>query len=306
MKNKFIIPLLTFFAGIGIVSLGLFVSSSTNKETINPPIDNYLTQKVTSIDINRQFSFADENIDINNPDVIQRLDREVMANAYLSSTVITNMKRSNILFPIIEPILSDNGIPEDFKYLCVAESNLMNLTSPSGAKGYWQFMKGTAKDYSLEVTDDIDERYNIEKSTTAACKHILRLKNMFGTWMMTAAAYNMGEGGLKRESSEQKTTNYLDLDLNQETSRYVFRILAIKDIMQNPEKYGFFLNPAHNYPSYSNVTLYNTSEQVVNWLDIARANNISYRLFVFYNPWILNPILVNKVGKTYTYKLPSK
>jgi membrane-bound lytic murein transglycosylase D len=305
MKNNIVFAGLGFVVGIVTIFLGITLSSSTDKKTINAPKDNYLPQKIVSIDLNRSFSFADESLDLNNPDVVQRLDRELMTNAYLSATTITNIKRAYILFPIIEPILRDYNIPDDFKYLCVAESNLMNLTSPASAKGYWQFLKGTAKDYGLEVTESVDERYNIEKSTTAACKHLLRLKNMFGSWMLVAASYNMGEGGLKREVALQQSNKYLDLDLNQETSRYVFRIIAIKDVMQNSEKYGFYIDPKHNYPSYTNVSMSSISQTSINWLDIAKSNNISYRLLVFYNPWIISPILDNKLGKTYTYKIPN-
>jgi membrane-bound lytic murein transglycosylase D len=305
MKKNIVFASLGFIVGVIVIFLGFTLSSSTDKKTINPPKDYYLPQKIVSIDLNRNFSFAEELLDMNNPDVIQRLDRELTTNAYLSATTITNIKRSYVLFPIIEPILRDFNIPDDFKYLCVAESNLMNLTSPASAKGYWQFLKGTAKDYGLEVTESVDERYNIEKSTIAACKHLLRLKNIFGSWMLVAASYNMGEGGLKREVALQQSNKYLDLDLNQETSRYVFRIIAIKDVMQNSEKYGFYIDPKHNYPSYTNVSMSSISQTSINWLDIAKSNNISYRLLVFYNPWILNPILENKLGKSYTFKIPN-
>ncbi len=305
MNKNLIFTSFGLILGFVAMFLGITLSSSTDKKTINPPKDSYLPQKIVSIDLNRSFSFADESIDMNNPDAIQRLDRELTANAYLSATMITNIKRAYLLFPIIESLLKDYNIPDDFKYLCVAESNLMNLTSPASAKGYWQFLKGTAKDYGLEVTESVDERYNIEKSTTAACKHLLRLKNMFGSWTLVAAAYNMGEGGLKREMNSQQTNKYLDLDLNQETMRYVFRIIAIKDVMQNSEKYGFFIDSNHNYPSYTNVTLSSISQTTINWLDIAKSNNISYRILVFYNPWIINPILDNRLGKSYTYKIPN-
>ena len=232
------------------LTLALFSSSTDEQKTQQAKVslnDATLPQKVKSIPIDKVFSFAEEKVPTENFDVYERLDRELLRNAYFHSSTVMSLKRSKRFFPVIEKILAENGVPEDFKYLAVAESDLSNAVSPAGAKGVWQFLKATGKAYDLEINSEVDERYHLEKSTKAACTYLKKLKNRFGSWTMAAAAYNMGETKLKSEKEVQRAENYYDLNLNQETSRYVFRILAIKEIMSNPEEYGFLVEENERY-----------------------------------------------------------
>jgi membrane-bound lytic murein transglycosylase D len=179
-------------------------------------------------------SFAGEKPPLADPDVIERLDREIHVNTYWQSNSLLMFKRANRFFPVIEPILKANGVPDDFKYLALIESGLTNVVSPAGAVGFWQIMKGTGLDYGLEINNEVDERYHLEKATEAACKYLLDAKEKFGSWTLAAASYNMGMNGLEKQLERQKATNYYNILLNAETARYVFRILAVKAILENP------------------------------------------------------------------------
>lgn len=221
----------------GFLSLVIF-SSFNGKDipaesTVAAPGMNTL-QRVIGFDLNREFSFAGEAIPSNNFDARERLDRELLINSYLQASTLLNIKHANRYFPIIEPILARNGIPDDFKYLSVAESNLRMATSSAGAKGIWQFIEASAEGFGLEVNSEVDERFNVEKSTEAACQFLKHLKEKYGSWTLAAAAYNNGPAIITRKLEEQQVDNYYDLNLNEETSRYVFRIIAIKEIMKDP------------------------------------------------------------------------
>ena len=219
-------------------------------------------------------SFAGEKVPLSTYYVHEGLDHEVITNMYRHSSTMLYFKRANRYFPIIEPILKKNGIPSDFKYLCVIESGLTNATSPAKAQGFWQFIPSTGANYGLTVNDEIDMRNNLTASTEAACKYIRSLYNKFHSWTAAAAAYNCGENGLARRISKQSTDNYYDLWLNSETSRYVYRILAMKLIMQNPQKYGFHLRQCDLYPPIPTraATL---SGQNVDLYEFARSNGTS-------------------------------
>jgi hypothetical protein len=213
------------------------------------------------------------------------------------------MKRAYRVFPVIEPILKRHNIPDDFKYLCVIESNLMNVTSPAKAQGYWQFIKATGKKYGLEISEEIDMRNSLEASTEAACKFLKALYNQFGSWTLAAAAYNCGENGLQRQLNLQEVDNYYDLRLNSETARYVYRIMAMKLIMQNPQDYGFHLRYKDMYPQLP----YRTAElkgQNVDLYQFAKEHNTTYKMLREMNPWIITNKLTNKANKTYTVRLP--
>ena len=186
-------------------------------------------------------NFAGEDIPLYSSEIWERFDNELLRNVYFQSNTLLYLKKANKFFPIIEPILKKHGIPDDFKYLAVIESGLENVVSPSGAAGFWQIMKKTAREYGLEVNDEIDERYNLEKSTIAACNYLNDAYKQFGNWTIAAASYNMGRGGINKRLKEQRVDNYYDLYLNSETARYIFRIIAIKEILQNPKKYGLSL-----------------------------------------------------------------
>ena len=240
----------------------------------------------------------------NSLDIYERFDKELLKNTYWQSNTLFYIKRANKYFPIIEKILKENNIPDDFKYLALIESGFENVVSPSGAAGFWQIMKKTAIEYGLEVNDEVDERYNLEKSTVAACNYLNDAYNQFGDWTIAAASYNMGRGGVNRRLKEQRVDNYYDLYLNSETARYVFRILAIKEILKNPKKYGFFFNDKDLYkmPNYTTVEV---DSSVSNLFDFAALKNINYKLLKKFNPWLRSNTLKNPSNKTYLIKIPS-
>ena len=267
--------------------------------------ETFSSYKVYAIDLPENLDFAGERVPIEDPDVYERLDREFLVNTYWQSNGLLLLKRANKYFPIIEPILKRNNIPDDFKYLAIIESGLTNAVSPSGASGFWQFMKAAAQEYGLEVTDQVDERYHIEKATQAACDYLNKAKRSTGSWTMAAAAYNAGISGMNKQTSFQETNNYYDLWLSSETSRYVFRILAVKEIMKHPKKYGFIFEKKHLYnelPTY-NVMVDSIIE---NLTDFAKTYNITYKDLKIYNPWLRDRKLDNKEGKTYYIKIPKK
>lgn len=247
--------------------------------------------------------FAGEAAPLQISDVRERLDRELLVNANLDATTVLIIRRANRYFPIIEPILQQYGVPDDFKYLAVIESGLMNATSPSGAKGFWQFMPDTAREKGMEVNELVDERYHLEKSTEAACKYLLAAKAKFGTWTMAAASYNGGMSGLGRKVDEQKVSNYYDLGLTEETSRYVFRILALKEIMKQPALYGFSIYPTELYPAIptKNVEVDSTINDLTGF---AQSQGINYKILKIHNPWLRDKKLLNPSKKKYEIKIP--
>lgn len=280
-------------------------TTSPNSEVSPMSEETFSSYKVYAIDLPENLDFAGERVPIEDPDVYERLDREFLVNTYWQSNGLLLLKRANKYFPIIEPILKRNNIPDDFKYLAIIESGLTNAVSPSGASGFWQFMKAAAQEYGLEVTDQVDERYHIEKATQAACDYFKKAKRSTGSWTMAAAAYNAGIAGMNKQTFFQQTNNYYDLWLNTETSRYVFRILAVKEIMKHPKKYGFIFEKKHLYnelPTY-NVMVDSTIE---NLTDFAKTYNITYKDLKIYNPWLRDRKLDNKEGKTYYIKIPKK
>jgi membrane-bound lytic murein transglycosylase D len=241
MKKGMQAYLLILAAVMTVVIMGSYTKKNNKNMAASASImeDRIIPQVVKGSDLNKRFEFAGEVIPTKNFDVRERLDRELTVNTYWHSSTLLNIKKASRFFPVIERILAENGLPEDLKYIAVAESNLSNAVSPAGAKGLWQFMKSAAQQYDLEVNSEVDERYHIEKSTQAACQYFKYLKNRFGSWTLAAAAYNVGPTRLARTIEEQRAETYYDLNLNQETSRYVFRLIAIKEIMQNPSNFGF-------------------------------------------------------------------
>lgn len=250
-------------------------------------------------------SFAGERVPLNQYYVRESLDRELVSNMYYQSNTLFNIKRATRVFPTIERILKEQGVPEDFKYLCVIESGLQCVTSPAGAQGWWQFMKTTGQKYGLEVGDDIDMRNHLEASTVAACKYLKDLKRRFGSWTSAAAAYNCGEGGLNKRLVAQRQDSYYELLLNQETQRYVYRILALKLIMQHPQDYGFYVRRCDTYPEVP-TTEVDLGGQEVDLVDFATEHGTTYKALRSLNPWLTSSTLKNKAGKTYKVKLPVK
>jgi hypothetical protein len=249
--------------------------------------------------------FANENIPESTFDVWERLDKELLKNIYWQSNTLLYFKRANKYFPIIEEILEKNNIPSDFKYLALIESGFEFKVSPSGAAGFWQIMKGTAREYGLEVNYAIDERYHLTKSTEVACKYLQKAYDKFGSWTLAAASYNMGINGVQRQVKKQNTNNYFNLYLNDETSRYVFRIIVIKEIIENPRKYGFVFrqNDLYSYPSVKQIRVDST---INNLYSFAQENDINYKILKRFNPWLRTSKLPDESRRVYYIDVPEK
>ena len=249
-------------------------------------------------------SFAGENAPLFSDDIWERYDKEILKNVYWQSNTMLYLKRANKYFPIIEPILKQNNIPDDFKYLALIESGLDNVVSPAGAAGFWQILKGTAREHGLEVNSAIDERYNLEKSTLIACRYLQKAYGKFGSWTLAAASYNKGQNGVRRLIEKQGTNNYYNLYLNSETSRYVFRIIAVKEILENPKKYGFIYREKDLYvmPKYKTIEIDATISDLANF---ATANGTNYKLLKQLNPWLRNTSLPDKSRRKYILKIPT-
>lgn len=278
---------------VATLSILLIYASSE----INSAIDPTATPSEFS------FDFCGEKTPMHIADVQERFDRELTINRNLHASTELIIKRANRYFPVIEPILKKHGVPDDFKYLAVIESRLENAVSPAGARGVWQFMPATAKEYGMEVNTIIDERYHLEKSTEAACKYLLDAKKRFGSWTLAAAAYNGGMAGVSRQQDRQKISNYYDLLLTEETSRYVFRILALKEIMQNPEKYGYSIPTTKLYQPIATKAI-EVNSSIENLADFALEQGINYKILKIHNPWLRDISLKNNSGKTYYIEIP--
>jgi membrane-bound lytic murein transglycosylase D len=248
--------------------------------------------------------FAGEKMPLEQFDVREALDRELLSNAYFHSQTIRYIKLAPRYFPVIEPILKERGIPDDFKYLAVAESGFNpRAVSPAGAVGFWQFLKGTGQQYGLEINNEIDERYHIEKSTVAACKYLLDAYNKYGDWTLVAASYNGGMARVQSQQTRQKMTGYYELLFVEETQRYVYRIAALKLIMENPEDYNFIVGEKDKYPIIKTREV-EISGPVNNFADFAIEQGINYKLLKDFNPWLRDDKLTNAAGKNYKVKIP--
>jgi len=263
------------------------------------------TYRITAIEIPSDLNFASEMVPQDDPEIMERVDREFLVNTYWQSNALLLMKRANKYFPIIEPILAKNGIPDDFKYLAVAESALTNVVSHAGATGFWQIMKGTGKEYGLEINANIDERYHLEKSTQVACDYLNKWKGKYGSWTLTAAAYNAGPGAINKFMGIQKVEGYYDLLLGQETGRYVFRIMAIKEILSNPAKYGFDIDKEDMYNAVPTFKV-EVDTPITSFADFASEYEINYKILKRHNPWLREPHLNNSSKKKYTIEIPNK
>ena len=264
--------------------------------------ENY---KVFSLATPEEVYFAGERVPMETFGVREKLDRELLVNTYWHSNTFLTFKRANRWFPVIEPILEKNGVPDDFKYLAVIESGLTNAVSPAGATGFWQFMKTTGKSYGLEITSEVDERYHVEKSTEAACQYLLDAYEKYGDWALVAASYNMGMGGVNKQLKNQQVDEYWDLLLNQETGRYVYRILAIKEILNNSGDYGFVLRPKDLYEPYETRTVMLDSA-VADFASYAKEQGVNYNILKTMNPWLRKASLTNKYKKQYQIVLPAE
>ena len=292
---------------LGAFGLHLLTFSTTG--SVESDVDHQRhfndSYKVFSLTLPNELSFCEEKVPMERLEVRERLDRELLVNTYWQSNTLLAHKRAARWFPIIEPILAREGVPDDMKYLALIESGLANVVSPAGAAGYWQFLKETAMEHGLEVNGEVDERYNIEKSTLAATKYLKEARARFGSWTMAAAAYNVGQAGLNKHMDRQERSDYFDLLLPEETSRYVFRMLAMKEILRDPERYGFHIRQKDLYPPYP-TTPVKVEGRIDNLTTFALGHNTDYKTLKLLNPWLRDIKLTNKEGRTYTLLLPAK
>jgi hypothetical protein len=296
-----------FLALVGLLSLCiLFIYALQDA----PTDENFETRiindyNVYALQVPENLDFSGEPLPLNNPDILERMDRELLVNTYWQSNGLLMFKRAKKYFPIIEPILKEQGVPDDFKYLAVIESGLTNAVSPAGARGVWQIMPATGRENGLEVNSNVDERYNLEKSTVVACKYFLKSKEELGTWTLAAAAYNAGNAGISRRLKEQGVNDYYDLLLGEETGRYLFRIVALKEILNNPEKYGFNFREKD---LYKNVPTYKVEVDtaVRDFTVFSEKFGINYKILKIHNPWLREPHLNNKSRKLYHIDIPEK
>lgn len=282
------------------------VSCSDDKEKSAPVqiIQNSEFGFATIPNLPESMTFAGKKILIQDEDIIERLDREVLTNAYYQSATTQMLKRANRWFPLIERILKEEKIPDDFKYLAVIESGLVQATSPVGAQGFWQFMPYTAKQYDLEINDEIDERLHVEKSTRAACAYLRDAQDTLKDWLLSSASYNRGIGGVRQDMRWQGTDNYFDTDQNSETARYVFRILAVKLIFENPKAYGFNTDKIKLYEPFKTKRVV-VKQSIPNLAKWALEKGINFKILTKLNPWLKGNKLTIK-NKTYQLLLPSE
>lgn len=294
------------------ILLILAFQGGTAIEPVKIPPSNYrlinedgLAQIVQLPELKDRYDFAGEPLPMDNFDVRERLERELVVNSYYHSGTSLNLRKTVRYFPVIEKILAEKGLPEDLKYLAVAESNLSNATSPAGAKGFWQFMKPSAAQFGLQVNSEVDERFHLEKATEAACTYFLQLKKRFGTWTDAAAAYNVGPTRFAREKGLQKMDSYYDLNLNEETGRYLFRIVGIKEVLSNPKSFGFYFGAEEGFPPLDDYKIVEVNNSIPSIGDFAKEHGTTYRMIKVYNPWLISHKLTNSAGKTYQIKVPN-
>lgn len=290
-----------------LLFITLVVVSCSSKQEESPKEKSTLNTEIgfASIpNLPESMNFAGEKILLHDEDIIERLDREVLTNAYYQSATTQMLKRANRWFPLIERILKEENIPDDFKYLAVIESGLVQATSPVGAQGFWQFMPYTAKQYDLEISDEIDERLHVEKSTRAACAYLRDAQDTLKDWLLASASYNRGIGGVRQDMRWQGTDHYFDTDQNSETARYVFRILAVKLIFENPKAYGFNVDKIKLYEPFKTKRVV-VKQSIPNLAKWALEKGINFKILTKLNPWLKGNKLTIK-NKTYQLLLPSE
>ncbi|MES2560226.1 MAG: transglycosylase SLT domain-containing protein [Bacteroidota bacterium] len=302
MNGKRLYSSFGFLCGVLLtVAVAFLNASHTEDDKLQEEFQQYY--KIYTLNIPENLWFAGEAVPMNDFEVQERYDRELLTNVYWQSQTLLMLKRANRFFPTISSVLKQNNIPDDFKYLAVAESGLQNVSSPAGAMGYWQFLDKTGKMYGLEITDEVDERYHLEKSTEAACRYFREAYRDFNSWALVAASYNMGIDGVRKQLQNQGVNNYYDLYLNTETSRYVLRTLALKEIMEHPTLFGFNFTPKHLYNPIPTIKV-KVTRSIPDLAKFALDNGANYKLLKVFNPWLRKQSLTVAEGKTYYISLP--
>lgn len=296
----------SFFLFLAVLSfLFLIFSYPTKKLSKDKLYEKQFNERyrIFAITKPKNLDFCDEDLPLNSNDIWERIDKELLKNIYWQSNTMLYIKRANKFFPIIEPILKTNNIPDDFKYLAVIESGLEDVVSPSNAAGFWQILPSTGREYGLEVNKSIDERYNLEKATQFACDYLNEAYEKFGSWTMAAASYNKGQNGISRLIEKQATNNYYNLYLNSETSRYILRIIAVKEILENPKRYGFIFRQKDLYvmPKYKEIQVDTTISDLSRF---AKKQGTNYKLLKQFNPWLRTTSMPDKSRRKYTLKIP--
>ena len=298
---------LKYYLGILIIAFaiifsGFIIKQGSSEEKWQKFISDHY--KIFPATIPDSLDFCSELVPVKRFDVYEALDNELLKVVYWQSNTFLTLKKANRWFPIIEPILKKYNVPNDFKYIVVIESNFAHVVSPVGASGFWQFMKSTAQEYDLEVNDEVDERYNIEKATEAACKYFIEAHNKLKNWTLVAASYNMGVAGVAKRVDMQNSKSFYDLTLNQETSRYIYRLLAAKLVCENPDKYGFNLRTRDLYPQIP-TKIIAVDSAIIDLKEFALKNDITYKALKYFNPWLKDSRLSNPKKKTYYIEIPS-
>jgi len=299
--NKF----LRIISLISIVIVTILFFNGMNKDGVSSVVNTHKNYKIKALKLPANLNLAGERVPVEIPDVKERMERELLVNTYWQSNGLLLIKRVNKYFPILEPLLKKYGLPDDFKFLALAESGFTDETSTVGAAGIWHFMKTTGKEYGLEINKNVDERYHIEKSTKVAAEYLKNSKERFNSWTLAAAAYNAGNYGVARRLEAQQVTNYYDAKMADETERYIFRILALKEIINNPEKYGFGVDESDLYSSEKTITI-KIDSAITNITAFANRFGMNYKEFKIHNPWLREHHLNNKSRKVYDITIPAK
>ncbi len=299
--KKYFPYIVSFLVVIGVFLWELFQP----RQKVYLPGTNVQNYKIVPLPIPDTLSFAGEPVPLDIFYVKEALDKELAVNTYWHSSTLQLIRKSSRWFPLIDSVLTADTIPVDFRYIPLIESNLSNVKSPAGAVGFWQLMKGTARDYGLEVNKEVDERYDVKKSAEAAALYLKKSYRKLHSWTLVAASYNAGIKRITSLMETQKAGNFYDLLVPDETNRYIYRILAVKLIFSHPQDYGFYLNPGDYYePLPYHIVAIN--HKVKNWADFAKEQGITYRLLKYYNPWLRQPYLKNRKKKTYNIKIPDE
>jgi len=296
---------LGLFASTAVLAVVLAATAYTGTDSASVIPENKESYTVYGVEVPDQVTFAGETVPLDLFDVRESMDRELLSNTYFHSQTIRLIKLANRYFPQIEPVLKKNLVPDDFKYLAVAESGLSQAVSPAKAVGFWQLLMGTAVEYGLEVNSEVDERYHVTKSTQVACKYLIDSYKKYGNWTMTAASYNAGRRGMDRQIERQKKENYYDLLLNEETARYLYRVLAFKLIFEDPAAYGFTLSKKDMYPEIP-VYSVEVDSAVADFADFAGVLGTNYKILKYLNPWLRDNKMSNNSHKKYEILIPER